>query len=96
MIVLTGCPMPSLAIKLNLRFFFFFQVKKPENIISRFSTAFEEARWRQPAVLVFDDLDNLIFQPDPVKDAEPTIVYQSRLAEGKNNSDNILVCNKCL
>eukprot|EP00794_Sanderia_malayensis_P000363 gene363-996_t len=56
--------------------------KKPENIVSRFVTAFKDARWKQPSVLVLDDLDNLIFPSDPVKDAEPTIVHQARLSEG--------------
>ena len=44
----------------------------------------EEARWRQPSIIVFDDLDALMKQPDPVKDAEPTIVYHTKLAEGSH------------
>ena len=34
-------------------------------------------------MVVFDDIDKLIKQPDPIKDASQTIMYHSRLAEGE-------------
>ena len=59
-----------------------FKGKKPETILRKMQVAMEEARWRQPSIVVFDDVDYLIKQPDPVKDAEPTVQYHSKLAEG--------------
>ena len=61
----------------------FFRGKKPETIIHRFTIAMEEARWRQPSIVVFDNIDKLIKRPDPIKDASQTILHHSRLAEGE-------------
>ena len=62
---------------------FFSEGKKPETIQEIWKDAFTEARWHQPSVLVFDDLDLLIANPDPVQDPGATILYHSRLAEGE-------------
>ncbi len=46
-----------------------------------------EAAWRQPSIILLDDLDHVTASPlGPEQEIGPEAVYHTRLAEGKSES----------
>ncbi|XP_042328601.1 peroxisome biogenesis factor 1 isoform X2 [Sceloporus undulatus] len=55
--------------------------KRLENIRKKLEEAFQEARWRQPSVVLFDDLDHIVGVPlAPEHENSPEVVQSTRLA----------------
>lgn len=58
--------------------------KRPDSIVKTLEILLEETVWRQPSILLFDDLDHVIPAPDgPEAEMGAEGIYGSRVAEGK-------------
>ena len=57
--------------------------KRVETIRKSWQRIFNNSAWHQPAVILFDDLDQLISAPSLVQEHGPEANYTQRLAEGK-------------
>ncbi|XP_033760557.1 peroxisome biogenesis factor 1-like [Pecten maximus] len=56
--------------------------KSPDNILKHLTILFEEVIWRQPAVILFDDLDHVMPAPSgPEAEMSAESIYGSRVAE---------------
>lgn len=57
-----------------------------------FDSAIAECIWRQPSILLIEDLETLCKAPTgPEEEASPEIIYSSKISEGQYNIH--IVCN---
>ena len=55
-----------------------------ESIQSLLEAAFDEAAWRQPAVILLDDLDVIAPAPDnPANEMSGEALYAAKISEGR-------------
>ncbi len=58
--------------------------KRVETIQSLLEAAFDEAAWRQPAVILLDDLDVIAPAPDnPAAEMSGEALYAAKISEGR-------------
>jgi SpoVK/Ycf46/Vps4 family AAA+-type ATPase len=57
---------------------------------------FNNAAWHQPAVILFDDLDQLISAPSLLQENGPEAHYILRLAQGKMSCMSDIIHAECL
>lgn len=59
--------------------------KKVDTVQKTFEVVFDEAAWRQPALIVLDDLDHLAGAPaGPEFEMTGEAQYAARIAEGRD------------
>ena len=59
--------------------------KKVDTIQKIFELLFDEAAWRQPSLIVLDDLDHIAASPaGPEFEMSGEALYSARIAEGKS------------
>jgi hypothetical protein len=57
--------------------------KRPDTILKMLQMVFDEASWRQPSVILLDDLEHVMPAPSgPEAEMSGEAVYGSRVAEG--------------
>ena len=57
--------------------------KRAETIRKSWQQTFNNAAWHEPAVILFDDLDQLISAPSLLQENGPEAHYSLRLAQGR-------------
>ena len=60
-----------------------FPGKRVETIQKHLQQVFTEGAWHQPAVVLLDDLDQVISAPSPTQEIGGEALYKLRLAEGE-------------
>lgn len=73
-----------LVIRNKRHFVYFCPGKRVDSIQKQLHTTFEEAAWRQPSVILLDDLDQIAAAPTgPEQEISGEAVYFTRVAEGR-------------
>lgn len=59
--------------------------KRPDSILKYLEEVFDEAIWRQPSIVLLDDLDHVVPAPSgPEAELSGEAIYGARIGEGMN------------
>lgn len=57
--------------------------KRPDSILKYLEEVFDEAIWRQPSIILLDDLDHVVPAPSgPEAELSGEAIYGARIGEG--------------
>ena len=72
-------------------FFHFSAGKRVETIKKQWHQVFVDAAWHQPAVILFDDLDQIVSAPSVLQEMGGEALYKQRLAQGRGDKAMVVV-----
>ena len=55
--------------------------KRVETICEKWIDIYKDCLWKQPSIIVFDDLDQLLLQTDPLQEGGASVIYSIRLVD---------------
>lgn len=77
-----------MVIHLTIKKVFYFLVgKRVDAIQKQWQQVFVDAAWRQPSVILFDDLDQIMSAPSALQEMGGEALYKRRLAQGERSVD---------
>lgn len=66
--------------------------KRPDSILKYLEEVFDEAIWRQPSIILLDDLDHVVPAPSgPEAELSGEAIYGARIGEGMPLSSPLVV-----